>query len=259
MGIVNVTPDSFSDGGRLPDQNSLLNQIEIMVNQGVDILDIGGESTRPFADKVSLEEELDRVIPAVTAIRQNFHTHISVDTTKAEVAEQAITAGADLINDISALRFDPGMAKVALKYKSPVIIMHMQGTPRTMQQKPEYKDVLEDVATMLQERIQWAVDQGIRRDRIIIDPGIGFGKSLEHNLIILKNIPYLKKLGQPVLIGHSRKSFIHKLLGIADPEDRDEASAIISALCTAQGASIIRTHDVGRTVQAIKLAESLNG
>lgn len=258
MGILNVTPDSFSDGGRLADKGSLLNQVENMVTQGVDILDIGGESTRPYADSVSLEEEMDRVIPAIKAIRQHFDTPISVDTTKAAVAEQSMDAGADIINDISSLQFDPDMGGVALKYGAPVIIMHMQGTPRTMQQNPEYADVLAEVSAMLSERVRQAEAQGIKREKIIIDPGIGFGKSLEHNLTILKNIPYFKKLGLPVLIGHSRKSFIHKLLGIANPEDRDEASAIISALCAGQGASLIRTHDVARTVQAIKLTESLN-
>ncbi len=257
MGILNVTPDSFSDGGELNDPKSLLNQIETMVDQGVDILDVGGESTRPYAEEVSLEEELHRVIPAVAAIRKYFSTPISVDTTKAEVARQAMEAGANLINDVSALRFDPDMIRVALHYQSPVVIMHMQGNPRNMQQKPEYEDVLTEVSTMLMERIDWAVSQGMKREKIIIDPGIGFGKSLGHNLTILRNLPFFAELGQLLLIGHSRKSFIHKLLGIENPRERDEASAIISALCTTKGAALIRTHDVARTVQAVNLAESL--
>lgn len=259
MGILNVTPDSFSDGGKLADESSLLNQVENMVTQGADILDIGGESTRPYADSVSLSVELDRVIPAIKTIRQHFSTPISVDTTKAEVARQGMEAGADIINDISSLQSDPDMAGIAVTYGAPVIIMHMQGTPKTMQENPEYTDVLAEVSAVLSEQVRQAEAQGIKRDKIIIDPGIGFGKSLEHNLAILRNIPYFKKLGMPVLIGHSRKSFIHKLLGIADPEDRDEAGAIISALCAAQGASLIRTHDVARTVQAIKLTQSLEG
>ncbi len=259
IGILNVTPDSFSDGGLLTDKKTLLIQVETMVSQGVDILDIGGESTRPSADSVDLKKELRRVIPAIKTIRKHFSTPVSVDTTKAEVAEQALAAGANLINDISGLRFDPDMVQVALKYNVPVIIMHMQGTPRTMQQNPEYKDVLSDISAMLLKQIKWAESQGIKKDKIIIDPGIGFGKSLEHNLTILKNIPYFKKLEKPVLIGHSRKSFIQKLLGIKNPKDRDEASAIISALSAAKGASLIRTHDVTRTVQAIKLSESLTG
>ncbi len=257
MGVVNVTPDSFSDGGRLTDEKSLLNQVERMVVQGADILDIGGESTRPYAEEVSIEDELKRVIPSIQAIRNHFSTPISVDTTKAEVAEQALAAGANLINDISGLRFDPGMINVVLKYRVPVIIMHMQGTPRTMQYKPKYRDVRQDVADMLIERVQWAAAQGVDKGKIIVDPGIGFGKSLDHNLTILRNIPYFTNLGYPLLVGHSRKSFIQELLGIEDPVDRDEASAIISALCAAGGVSMIRTHDVARTVQAVQLTESL--
>ena len=258
MGIVNITPDSFSDGGNISDENSLLALVDHMVDSGADIIDIGGESTRPFAPQVTLQEELDRVIPAISAIRRRHHIPISIDTTKAEVARCAIEAGADIINDISALSHDPAMVSVAAEHKVPVIIMHMQGTPRNMQLKPRYDDVVGEICSALGERIQWAEKHGVSRDRIIIDPGIGFGKTVSHNLTILRELRQFTTLGCPVLIGHSRKSFIGKILGIEDASARDEATAVISALCAWNGASIIRVHDVARTVQAVKMTHAIS-
>ncbi len=257
MGILNVTPDSFSDGGQLTGSANLKKRIASMVAAGVDILDIGGESTRPFAPKVEIEEELDRVIPAVRAIRQNFSTPISVDTTKSLVAEKALAGGADIINDISALSFDPRMIKVAKKFKAPVILMHMQGIPGNMQKNPQYKNVIKEITDFLKERLDWAEENGLERSQLMIDPGIGFGKTLEHNLLILKHLHQFTTLKAPLLLGHSRKAFIGTILGLDNPMERDNGTAAISALAVAAGANIIRVHDVKSTVQAVRLAAAI--
>lgn len=260
MGIINVTPDSFSDGGLISDKAILLDQVAQMIENGADIIDIGGESTRPFAPEVSVREELDRVIPAICAVRRRFQIPISVDTVKAEVARQAIDAGADIINDISGLSHDPAMISVAVSHDVPVIIMHMQGTPRDMQVNPRYDDVVGEITAALASRIAWAAGKGLAREKIIIDPGIGFGKTAAHNLTILRNLRKFTSLGCPLLVGHSRKSFIGSILSLADPHERDEATAVLSALCVWNGASIIRVHDVARTVQAVKMTLSvMNG
>ncbi len=256
MGILNVTPDSFSDGGRFTSGETVVRQVEQMLAAGVDIIDVGGESTRPFADPVSEAEELQRVLPVIERIRQMTGIPVSIDTTKAEVARQALAVGATMINDISALRHDPEMVEVVRGYEGKVIIMHMQGTPEDMQVKPSYGNVVEEICAFFLERTGWMAAQGIEKDRIVIDPGIGFGKTLEHNLDILRNVNTFKGLGFPVLIGHSRKSFLEKLLGLP-MEARDCPTAVISALCTRQGADILRVHDVGLTSQAVFLAESL--
>jgi dihydropteroate synthase len=257
MGILNVTPDSFSDGGRLTNQETLLQRAESMIVAGANILDIGGESTRPFAAKVELAEELNRVIPAIESIRHHFSIPISIDTTKATVAEKAIEAGADLINDISALRFDSQMIEVAKEHNAPVILMHMQGQPGDMQKKPCYDDVINDISTFLRERLDWAQKKGLNRNRMIIDPGIGFGKTLEHNLTILKHLDQFRALGVPLLLGHSRKAFIGTILDLDDPGRRDCATAAIAALAVMAGVSIIRVHDVKKTIQAVRLAEAI--
>ncbi len=257
MGILNVTPDSFSDGGRLTNQETLLQRAESMIAAGANILDIGGESTRPFAAKVELAEELNRVIPAIESIRHHFPIPISIDTTKATVAERAIEAGADLINDISALRFDSQMIEVAKEHNAPVILMHMQGQPGDMQKKPCYDDVINDISTFLRERLDWAEKKGLNRNRMIIDPGIGFGKTLEHNLTILKHLDQFRALGVPLLLGHSRKAFIGTILDLDDPGRRDCATAAIAALAVMAGVSIIRVHDVKKTIQAVRLAEAI--
>ena len=257
MGILNVTPDSFSDGGRLANPGKLLQRAESLIAAGADILDIGGESTRPFAAKVELEDELHRVIPAIESIRHHFSTPISIDTTKAAVAEKAIEAGADIINDVSALRFDARMIEVARKKNAPVILMHMQGRPGNMQKNPCYDEVINDISAFLRERLDWAEKNGLHRDRLIIDPGIGFGKTLEHNLTILKHLDQFKHFGVPLLLGHSRKAFIGTILKLDDPGQRDCATAAVSALAAMAGVSIIRVHDVEKTVQAVRLAEAI--
>jgi len=256
MGILNVTPDSFSDGGSFSSQEAARAQVGRMLDAGVDIIDVGGESTRPFAEPVSEQEELNRVIPAIEIIRTLTDIPVSIDTSKAEVARQALAAGATMVNDISALRNDPAMAEVVAGYDGPVIIMHMQGTPGDMQVDPRYENVVEEICAFFTERIAWMQEQGIDRQRIILDPGIGFGKTLDHNLAILGNIHTFKQLGYPVLIGHSRKSFLDKLLGL--PVDkRDCPTAVISALCATRGADILRVHDVALSRQAVELAAAL--
>lgn len=257
MGILNLTPDSFSNGGRLTSTSQLLQDTADMVQAGVDILDIGGESSRPLAQPVSLEEELLRVIPAIKAIRSSHTTPISIDTTKAEVARQALDAGANIINDISGLRFDPEMIPLAVTRKVPVIIMHMQGTPGNMQANATYNNVVEDIKQDLDVWLKSALAQGLRSQQIILDPGIGFGKTLDHNLSILKHLKSFQELGYPILLGHSRKRFIGTLLSEEDPLQRDLGTAVISALCVSQGVSILRVHDVHSTVQAVKLAEAI--
>ena len=255
MGIINVTPDSFSDGGKFLRPEDVLTQAARMVREGADILDIGGESTRPFSDAVSEREEIQRVLPAIEAIRTQFSIPISIDTTKASVARQAMAAGADIINDISALTFDTDMVKVARDASCPLVIMHMQGNPKNMQVAPSYKDVVGETFSFLKHRVAWLREQGIT-NTIVIDPGIGFGKTVDHNLSLLKHIDRFRTLGCPILIGHSRKSFLGKLLDL-QIDERDEATAILSALCTAAGASLLRVHDVGRTVKAVRLTRAL--
>jgi len=259
MGILNVTPDSFSDGGAFTTADAISQQVVGMLEAGVDIIDVGGESTRPFAEPVPEAEEIARVIPAIRILRQlSSDIPVSVDTTKAEVARRALEAGATMVNDISALRHDPDMAGVVRGYDGPVIIMHMQGTPGDMQVNPTYGDVVAEIRDFFEQRAAWMAEKGIARDRIIVDPGIGFGKTLEHNLAILRNIDAFKSLGFPVLIGHSRKSFFDKLLNLP-LERRDCATAIVSTLCAIQGADILRVHDVEKTVTAVRLAAALAG
>jgi dihydropteroate synthase len=256
MGILNVTPDSFSDGGRFLAESSIATQIDTMVQAGADIIDVGGESTRPFAKSVSIAQELHRVLPAIRLVRQRSAIPISIDTTKAEVARKALAAGADIINDISALRYDQEMLSLVRETDVPVIIMHMQGTPSDMQVDPHYEDVVAEIKEFFEERLSWAAEKGISRKRFIIDPGIGFGKTVGHNLTILKRVAEFAELGCPVMIGHSRKAFIGKLTG-AEVDARDVATAAVSALCAQKGVSILRVHDVGMTVQAVRLAEAI--
>lgn len=259
MGIVNVTPDSFSDGGRFFDLADGLEQARGMVQAGVDLIDIGGESTRPFSDPVSTEAELERVIPLITAIRRETDTPISIDTTKAEVAKQALEAGADIINDVSSLRFDPAMAELAAAAKVPLILMHMLGTPKTMQQNPHYDSLFSEIIRFLEERIQYAVDRGVERNQIIVDPGIGFGKTVTHNLQILAHLDRLNCLGRPILVGASRKRFIGAVLG-RDVEEREPGTAAVNIVSILGGAHILRVHDVARHQDGIRMADAvLNG
>jgi dihydropteroate synthase len=256
MGILNVTPDSFSDGGRWHSEAALEARITQLLTEGVDIIDVGGESTRPFADPVSTEQELSRVIPAIRKIRARSALPISIDTTKAEVAHEALAAGATMINDISALRHDPQMLDVFKSFSGQVVIMHMQGTPGDMQVAPRYEEVIGEINAFLTARIHWLEKSGVVRSRIIVDPGIGFGKTLEHNLAILRSIHAFKVHGCPVLIGHSRKSFLGQVLDIP-VEERDCPTAVVSGFCVQQGADILRVHDVRGTHQAVRLMAAL--
>ncbi len=257
MGILNITPDSFSDGGTLTSEKQIIEQALKMVRAGADILDIGGESTRPFSEPVSPEEERKRVIPVIKSIRLHLPSiPISIDTTKARVAREAIVAGANIINDISALRFDPDMIGVAVEAECPVIIMHMKGTPGDMQVDPVYDDVIQEIISFLQERIAWACSKGLSKELLVVDPGIGFGKTVEHNLRILNHLAEFKVLGCPILVGHSRKSFIGKIVN-REVHDRDVATAALSSMCVVNGVSILRVHDVDKTVQAVRMTEAL--
>ncbi|MFW8602320.1 dihydropteroate synthase [Desulfobacterota bacterium M19] len=256
MGIINVTPDSFSDGGEFTTTDAIASQGRQMLEAGVDIIDIGGESSRPFAKPVELQEELSRVIPAIKILRSQSSTiPISIDTTKAEVARQAIKAGADIINDISALRFDADMLEVARSQAAPIIIMHMQGRPENMQVNPVYNDIIQDTLHFFRKRLKWLTANGIAPEKIIIDPGIGFGKSLRHNLTILNRLQDYQELGCPVLIGHSRKSFMTGVSG--ENIDRDCATAVIAALCVERGAAVIRVHNVKKSKEAVRLTQAI--
>ncbi|MDH5894281.1 dihydropteroate synthase [Vibrio splendidus] len=256
MGILNVTPDSFSDGGRFNSLDNALLQAERMIQAGVSIIDIGGESTRPGAPDVSLEEELARVIPAIKAIRAKFDVWISIDTSKAEVMRQAVEAGADLINDVRALQ-EPGALQAAAEGNVPVCLMHMKGQPRTMQASPVYDDVLMDVEAFLQERVEACEAVGISKNQLILDPGFGFGKTIEHNYHLLAHLEKFHTLGLPVLAGMSRKSMIFKLLDKA-PADCMVASVTCATIAAMKGAQIIRVHDVEDTLEAIKIIEVMN-
>jgi dihydropteroate synthase len=256
MGILNVTPDSFSDGGRFVTEEAIRSRVEEMVVAGVDIIDVGGESTRPFAEPVPVPEELGRVLRAITVIRRHYDIPISIDTTKATVAREALAAGADIINDISALRFDPAMISLVRSTQAPVVIMHMQGTPADMQVQPSYNDVVPEIISFLENRLQWAMKMGVPRNRFIVDPGIGFGKTVTHNLQILKRLDEFAVLGCPVLVGHSRKSFIGKVLG-REVDDREIGTATVSVLAMLHGAAILRVHDIVSTVQAVKMAAAV--
>ena len=257
MGILNVTPDSFSDGGKFSDFESAITQAEELIAAGADILDVGGESTRPFAAPVDTEEELRRVIPVIKAIRQKHTVPISIDTTKAVVAREALQAGANIINDISALRKDPEMIEVVRASDVPVIIMHMQGTPSDMQIEPVYGDVVAEIIDFFKERVAWITGQGINRTRLILDPGIGFGKNLQHNLSLIKHLKEFACFNLPLLLGHSRKRFLGTITGIHAEQDRDLATAVIAALCADQNVAIVRVHNVTATRQALLLTEAV--
>lgn len=256
MGILNVTPDSFSDGGKFFDFHSARERACSMIESGTDILDIGGESTRPYSDPVPLEEELTRVIPLIREIRKVSDVPISIDTTKAEVARQAIAAGADLINDVSALRFDPQMVHVAAETGVPLILMHMQGIPKTMQQNPHYESLFSEIVSFLEERIQFATSHGVERQQIIVDPGIGFGKSVTHNSLLISNLEILHCLDRPILLAASRKRFIGTILGRPE-EEREVGTAAVNSFGIAAGAHIIRVHDVGFHKQIAVMCDAL--
>ncbi len=257
MGILNVTPDSFSDGGLYFSKDSAVEQALKMQDEGADIIDIGGESTRPGAEKVSFKEEIKRIVPVIEALAKKIKIPISVDTYKSAVAEAAISAGASIINDISGLRFDPKMPKVAAKYKVPAVIMHIKGTPKNMQKNPTYKALIPEIIDYFYEGIEIARDAGILDDKIIIDPGIGFGKTVEHNLEIIKRLNEFAGFEKPILIGPSRKSFIGKTLGDLPVTERLEGTAAAVAVGIFNGANIIRVHDVKEMVRVAKIADGI--
>jgi dihydropteroate synthase len=257
LGIVNVTPDSFSDGGRFFIEDSAVAHGLRLVEEGADLLDIGGESSRPGSQEITLEDELARVLPVVRRLASQTAVPLSVDTCKAEVARQALEAGAHIINDITALQGDPAMPDVARTFHAGVILMHMQGTPATMQMQPHYDDVLTEVAAFLEARLQACADVGIAATQVVLDPGIGFGKTVVHNLRLLADLEELRRLGRPICLGVSRKGFLGKVLG--RPLDQRLAGSL-AAVCYAlvrQSAQIVRVHDVAETRDVVKLLTAL--
>jgi len=254
MGILNVTPDSFSDGGRFFDLDSALIQTEAMLNAGATIIDIGGESTRPGAASVSDQQEIDRVIPVLGHIIDRFDAIVSVDTSKAAVMNEAAAAGAGMINDVRALQ-EPDALQAAVDSKLPVCLMHMLGQPRTMQKAPQYDDVVNEVADFLKEKVDMCRSAGIGQDQLLIDPGFGFGKTLSHNVELLRNIGKLVDIA-PVLIGLSRKSMVAGMLG-NDEIDRVTGSVVAAMQCVQRGASIVRVHDVAQTAQALRVINAV--
>ena len=250
MGVLNTTPDSFSDGGKFFSFDDAVTQGRVLVAAGAGILDIGGESSRPFSKGVSAQEEMDRVVPVIELLSREIEVPISIDTVKASVAKESLKAGAAIINDITALERDPDMAGLAAKEKVPVMLMHMKGTPETMQVNPHYDDFIGEITTYLEQRISFAVESGIARENIILDPGIGFGKTVDHNLMLIKDLHRIHSLGCPVLMGPSRKSFIKNLLSKELSETDVDMSQVelgnlgAVAACILNGAQIIRVHDV---------------
>jgi len=257
MGVLNLTPDSFYDGGRYQTEKEILKRVEQMIREGSDIIDIGGESTRPGARKISPEEEIKRTIPYVKKITRLFKVPVSIDTYKVKVAKEAIEAGAEMVNDISGLRFDPNMAGVVSSNKVFLVIMHIKGTPRNMQDNPHYENLMDEIISYLKEGLKIADSAGINLKKVIVDPGIGFGKTVEHNLFILKNLRELRVLKRPILIGVSRKSFIGKVLNLP-LEERLPGSLAATCIGLVGGARIVRCHDVKETRQAVDLVEAIS-
>lgn len=256
VGVVNVTPDSFFDGGLYFEPARAIDRALALAAEGADIIDIGGESSRPGSNPIPAKEEKKRILPVVEVLKQKNSVLISVDTTKAEVAEAALAAGADIINDISAGRFDPRMLPIAARNGAAVILMHMKGTPRTMQIAPHYDDVLGEVKAFLSERLEAAESCGLPRESILLDPGIGFGKQLDHNLILLNNLGALAELGRPLVVGISRKSFLGKILKV-EAQDRLEGTIAAAVVSILRGASLLRVHDIQAVKQAVAVAEAI--
>jgi dihydropteroate synthase len=253
MGILNVTPDSFSDGGEWFDFDEAVQHGRTLVAEGADILDVGGESTRPGAAPVALDEELRRVVPVIRVLRE-VGAQLSVDTMKLTVAEAAVEAGATFVNDVTAFRHEPELAGFVADRGCDCCLMHMLGEPRTMQDDPRYDDVVDDVRAFLEERAEFAVGEGVREERIMVDPGIGFGKTLDHNLELLRRLDEIVALGFPVVVGTSRKSFLGRLTGRKDPHDRIAATVATTVLALERGAAVFRVHDVAPTKDALTVA-----
>jgi dihydropteroate synthase len=254
MGIVNVTPDSFSDGGLFLDAEAAIAHGEQLARDGAEILDVGGESTRPGAEEVSAEEEMARVLPVVEGLVGA--ATVSIDTSKVAVAEAALDAGASIVNDVTALRHDPEIGALCAERGAGLVLMHMQGDPRTMQESPVYEDVVDDVKAFLAERLRFAVEAGAAEERIWLDPGIGFGKTLDHNLELLGRLGELRELGRPLVVGTSRKSFIGKI-DSSRVDDRIGGTIASSVLSVAEGADVLRVHDVSEVAQALKVAAAI--
>jgi dihydropteroate synthase len=264
MGIVNVTPDSFSDGGRFLAADAAVAQAEKMAAEGADIIDIGGESTRPFAADVPAQEEIERVLPVIEKVAQRVDIPISIDTTKAVVAAAALAAGASIINDIAALRMDDQMAAVAARHQVPLILMHMQGTPRTMQIDPVYADLIADVRLFMQSAMDLALAAGVERENLIIDPGIGFGKTVDHNLTLLARLESLADMNAPILVGASRKTFVRKILSKGSPRELAPDSLPVEigsqaavAAAVMHGAHIVRVHNVANTRAMVDILDAV--
>jgi dihydropteroate synthase len=265
MGILNRTPDSFSDGGRYMREADAVKRVFEMASEGADIIDIGGESTRPGAKPVSVEEELERTIPIIRKTAGRMNIPLSIDTSKSEVAGEALKNGASIINDITGLRGDPRMAEVAAEFDVPLVVMHIKGAPRTMQNNPAYEMLIDEILDSLRKSIELAGDAGVDENKIIIDPGIGFGKTVRHNLEILNSLESFKVLNRPVLIGVSRKSYIVKTLqqNLIKDEDIELSGRLLGtaascAICIAKGANILRVHDVKEMVQTARIADAIN-
>ncbi len=256
MGILNVTPDSFSDGGLFFDAETAVKHAERMVAEGADIIDIGGESSRPGADPVSAEAEMDRVLPVIEKLAKTIEAPISIDTYKSSVASQALGVGACIVNDITALQGDPDMASVVAEAGVPVVLMHMRGTPGDMQLNPHYDSLISEIISFLEARIRVAVDAGISPGQIIVDPGIGFGKTVAHNLEIIRQLRDFRSLEKPILIGTSRKSFIGKVLGLL-ADDRLEGTIATVAVAIANGADIVRVHSVKEVAKVVRMADAI--
>ncbi len=257
MGVLNVTPDSFSDGGLYFDRARALDHALRLAEEGADIIDIGGESTRPGSEPVSLDEEIRRTIPVIETLSGQISTPLSIDTCKSEVARRALDAGAFLVNDVSGLRFDPEMAGLIAEKGVSVVIMHMRGTPKDMQKDPVYEDLISEIMEYLHESIHIAEKAGVDGGKIIVDPGIGFGKTVGHNLRILKDLKRFRELNRPILIGTSRKSFIGNILGNISPEERIMGTAATVAIGIINGADIVRVHDVREMVDVVKIADAI--
>ncbi|MEW6187731.1 MAG: dihydropteroate synthase [Thermodesulfobacteriota bacterium] len=256
MGVLNITPDSFSDGGLFFGRDRAIAQGEALAAEGADILDIGGESTRPFAEAVSEGEEIDRIVPVIRELVKKVSTPISVDTCKAKVARAALDAGAALVNDVSALRFDPEMGKTIARFRVPLILMHMQGTPKNMQVNPSYENLLQEIRHFFRQRIEEAQNQGIAKEHLLIDPGIGFGKTFAHNLTLIKRLDFFQDLDRPLVLGTSRKAFIGKITG-QEPLNRDWGTAATIAVGAWQGAHLVRVHNVAAAKQVLAVIDTL--
>ncbi len=258
VGVVNVTPDSFSDGGRFFEWIKAVERGRQLAAEGADILDVGGESTRPGSNPIPEEEEVRRVIPVIEELRGKIGIPISIDTRKARVADRALKAGAEMVNDVSALRFDKAMAEIVARWRVPLVLMHMRGQPKTMQVDTHYNNLIGEILEFFEERMAYALSRGVPREAIILDPGFGFGKSLEeeHNLILLKQLRKFRALGQPVMVGTSRKAFIGRILNLP-PDEREEGTMATVAVAIQNGANLIRVHEVKRVRRVVQVVDAI--